>query len=373
LRHPEEGEVGVTPTFFARQPATLFVARVRGGLKSLSMALVAVLLHVAPMPAAAAESALNLKSSAALILDEQTGEVLYGKNAGAILPIASITKLMTAMVVLDANLDPDEHLTVTNDDVDFLRGSTSRLAVGVSLSRDEMLRLALMASENRAASALSRHYPGGRNAFVQTMNLKAQLLGLYGTRFADGTGLSSTNVSTAEDLARLVRAAHRYPKISEYSTASNLSLTVGKRPMDFRNTNALVANRDWDIGLSKTGFINEAGRCLVMQAMLAGRGVVIVLLDSWGKYTRTADAVRVRQWLEVAAGIVAPPSRSNATQGKSPRASATKAAKTTKASRPQAKATRNSARKTPVKSTRSAATRSSNKVTVGAAARKPSS
>lgn len=347
------------------------MARVRGGLKALLVVFATVSLHAVPMQVSAAESALNLKSSAALILDEQTGEVLYGKNAGAIVPIASITKLMTAMVVLDANLNPDEHLTVTNDDVDFLRGSSSRLAVGVSLSRDEMLRLALMASENRAASALSRHYPGGRDAFVQTMNLKARLLGLEGTRFSDGTGLSSTNVSTAEDLAKLVRAAHRYPKISEYSTASNLSLTVGKRPMAFRNTNALVTNRDWDIGLSKTGYINEAGRCLVMQAMLAGRGVVIVLLDSWGKYTRTADAVRVRQWLEVAAGIVTPPSRSSATKSSATRSNATRA-NATRAKATRAKATRSSARKTPVKATRSAAKRSS-KVTVGAAARKPSS
>lgn len=339
----------MTPTLFSLRPTAQLLARLRRGPKALLAVFAAVLLQVAPVPVSmAAESVLNLKSSAALILDEQTGEVLYGKNAGAIVPIASITKLMTAMVVLDANLDPEEHLTVTTDDVDFLRGSSSRLAVGVTLTRDEMLRLALMASENRAASALSRHYPGGREAFVQAMNLKAQLLGLHGTRYADGTGLSSTNVSTAEDLANLVRAAHRYAKISEYSTASSLSLTVGKRPMAFRNTNALVANRDWDIGLSKTGYINEAGRCIVMQAMLAGRAVVIVLLDSWGKYTRTADVVRVRKWMEVAAGYAAPaPVRSNV-------------------------------RKAPVKVARAAASppkrngsNSGQKVTVRAAARKP--
>ena len=282
-------------------------------LKTLLTMLAVVLLQPAFIPvSAAAEPVLNLKSSAALVLDEQTGEVLYGKNAGLVHPIASITKLMTAMVVLDANLDPEEKITVTNDDVDFLRGSSSRLAVGVTLTRDEMLRLALMASENRAAASLSRYYPGGREAFVQAMNLKARLLGLQGTHYADPTGLSSTNVSTAEDLAKLVSAAHRYAKISEYSTTSGLSMTVGKRVMAFRNTNALVGNRDWDIGLSKTGYINEAGRCIVMQAALAGRTVVIVLLDSWGKYTRTADAVRVRRWLEVAAGYVAPaPVRSN--------------------------------------------------------------
>ena len=247
---------------------------------------------------------LNLGSSAVLVLDDESGKVLYGKNADSILPIASITKLMTAMVVLDARLDPDEMITVTNDDVDYLKGSHSRLPVGVSLSRDEMLRLALMASENRAASSLGRYYLGGREAFVQAMNAKAVMLGLEGTRFSDSTGLSSTNVSTAEDLARMVRAAHAYPLIREYATTSNVTAVVGGRQTAFRNTNGLVMSPDWEIGLSKTGFINEAGRCLVMQTKLAGRAVVIVLLDSWGRYTRTADATRIRHWLEVAAGMV---------------------------------------------------------------------
>ena len=250
---------------------------------------------------------LALKSSAALVLDGETGQVLYGKNTDEVLPIASITKLMTAMVVLDANLDPNEPIQVTNDDLDMLKGTHSRLKVGTALTREEMLRLALMSSENRAASALGRNFPGGVEAFVEAMNLKARLLGLHGTRYADPTGLSSSNVSTAEDLGRLVRTAHRYDKIRHYSTASGFEVSIGGRPTAFRNTNRLVASHGWDIGLSKTGFINEAGRCLVMQATLAGRAVVIVLLDSWGKYTRIADAARIRKWLEVADGSYVEP------------------------------------------------------------------
>ena len=250
---------------------------------------------------------LALKSSSVLVLDQFSGEVLYGKNPNAVVPIASITKVMTAMVVLDAQLDPDELITVTEDDVDWLRGSSSRLAVGAVLTRDQMLRLALMASENRAASALSRAYPGGRAAFVAAMNDKARSLGLQGTRYSDPTGLSSTNVSTAEDLATLVATAHSYPLIREYSTSPGLDLQVGRRTVAFHNTNRLVASSGGAIGLSKTGFINEAGRCLVMQAKLAGRGVIIVLLDSWGKNSRLADAARIRQWIEAAANPVAQP------------------------------------------------------------------
>lgn len=239
-----------------------------------------------------------MKSSSVLVLDQDSGQILYGKNAGSVVPIASITKLMTAVVVFDANLDPDEQITVAEEDVDWLRNSHSRLPVGTTLSRDEMMRLALMASENRAASALSRYYPGGQPAFIAAMNAKARALGMEGTRYADSTGLSSTNVSTAEDLARLVRAAHGYQKVREYSTATGFEVAVNGRWQAFRNTNALVRTSGWDIGLSKTGFINEAGRCLVMQAKLAGRAVIIVLLDSWGKYSRTADANRIRKWLE---------------------------------------------------------------------------
>jgi D-alanyl-D-alanine endopeptidase (penicillin-binding protein 7) len=251
-------------------------------------------------------SKLSLKSSAAVVFDQATGEILYGKNSQAIHPIASISKLMTAVVVFDAKLDPSEMIQVTDEDVDYLRNTHSRLHVGAALTRDEMLRLALMASENRAAAALSRAYPGGREAFIRAMNAKALSLGLIGTRFADSTGLSSTNVSTAEDLAALVAHAHTYAKIREYSTARQHDTEVAGRMLAFRNTNGLVSNAGWGIGLSKTGFINEAGRCLVMQAQLAGRAVIIVLLDSWGTHTRSADALRVRQWLEAAAGYKVP-------------------------------------------------------------------
>ncbi|HKY02969.1 MAG TPA: D-alanyl-D-alanine endopeptidase [Burkholderiales bacterium] len=243
-------------------------------------------------------SELKLKSSAVLVLDDQTGEVLFSRNTDAILPIASITKLMTAMVTLDAGLPLDETISVTHEDVDTLKGTGSRLRVGTELSRDDLLKLALMASENRAASALAGAYPGGRNAFVQAMNAKARQLGMKGTYYVEPTGLSSSNVSTAEDLAKLVRAAQTYQLISDYSTLANHRVRIGTRSATFNNTNGLVRSGNWEIGLQKTGYISEAGRCLVMQAKLAARSVIIVLLDSWGKYTRIADANRIRQWLE---------------------------------------------------------------------------
>jgi serine-type D-Ala-D-Ala endopeptidase (penicillin-binding protein 7) len=275
-------------------------------VRSISMILLAFALASAPAyarPRPGTESREpSLRSQAALVLDQDSGEVLLGKNAQSRLPIASLTKLMTAIVTLDAELDPYEPLKITKADVDRLRRSQSRLPVGAVLSRDDMLHVALMASENRAASALGNSYPGGKEAIVLAMNLKAQMLGMSGTRFDDATGLSGRNVSTAEDLAKLVRAAHAYPKIREYSTSTSYQVKVGRRAMRFGNTNRLVLNSHWDIGLSKTGYISEAGRCLVMQATLAGRSVIIVLLDSWGKYTRVADAVRIRQWLEVALG-----------------------------------------------------------------------
>jgi len=249
-----------------------------------------------------------LKSQAALVVDQQSGEVLLGKNMESKLPIASLTKLMTAIVTLDAELDPDEPVTVTKADVDRLRGSHSRLQVGTTLTRDELLHLALMASENRAASAITSSYPGGKDSCVLAMNLKAQLLGMSGTRFEDGTGLSGRNVSTAQDLAKLVQAAHAYPKIRDYTTSTSHQVKIGRRTMRFGNTNNLTRSSHWDIGLSKTGYIAEAGRCLVMQVTLAGRSIIIVLLDSWGKYTRVGDATRIRQWLEFASG------RSNAHQ-----------------------------------------------------------
>jgi len=265
--------------------------------------LLALLVASAPALArAAGGQEPRIRSQAALVLDQDSGEILLGKNAQSRLPIASLTKLMTAIVILDAELDPNELVPVTQADVDRLRRSHSRLKVGTVLTRDELLHLALMASENRAASALANSYPGGRDAFVLAMNLKAQLLGMSGTRFDDPTGLSGRNVSTAKDLAKLVDAAHAYPKIRDYSTSTSYQVRVGRHSMRFGNTNRLTRNSRWDIGLSKTGYIAEAGRCLAMQMTLAGRSVIIVLLDSWGKYTRVADAIRIRQWLELVAG-----------------------------------------------------------------------
>jgi D-alanyl-D-alanine endopeptidase (penicillin-binding protein 7) len=253
--------------------------------------------------AKAVSDRLGLKSSSVLVLDQASGQVLYGKNPQAVVPIASLTKLMTAMVVLDADLEPEEPIAISEEDVDWLRGSHSRLRVGTVLTRDDLLRLTLMASENRAASALARAHPGGRPQFVQAMNEKARVLGLGGTHYAESTGLSSANVSTAEDLAVIAETAFSYPKIRDYSTLRGHDVPVAGRTMAFRNTNGLVASPQWQIGLSKTGFINEAGRCLVMQAKLAGREIIIVLLDSWGRYSRLADANRIRKWMEAAAGI----------------------------------------------------------------------
>jgi D-alanyl-D-alanine endopeptidase (penicillin-binding protein 7) len=289
------------------------LSKIKGLLLALALAVVA-------LPALSQEATIRgLRSNAVLVLDQESGQVLFGKNTHSVLPIASITKLMTAMVMLDANLDPDEIVRITKADVDSLKGSRSRLPLNIDLTRDDLLRLALMASENRAASALARSYPGGTGAFVQAMNLKAYLLGMTGTHFADATGLSSANVSTADDLAKLVAAAQGYAQIREYSTASAHQIRVGRRPMNFHNTNRLIRASGWEIGLSKTGYISEAGRCLVMQAKLAGRNVIIVLLDSWGKYTRVADASRIRNWLDPS--TVRPHVRKTATQVKARRGS----------------------------------------------------
>jgi D-alanyl-D-alanine endopeptidase (penicillin-binding protein 7) len=242
-----------------------------------------------------------LHSAAFMIADQATGNVLLEKNSDAVLPIASITKLMTAMVVLDARLSLTEILAIANDDVDTLRGSSSHVPVGVELPREDMLRLALMSSENRAASSLARHYPGGLPAFVAAMNRKAASLGLRETRFLDSTGLNSANVSSARDLVKMVSAASRYPLIREFSTTANYTVSLNGRPRQFNNTNALVSSPDWQIGVSKTGFINESGKCLVMQAWLLNKPMIIVLLDSFGRFTRVADAQRVKRWLESAA------------------------------------------------------------------------
>jgi D-alanyl-D-alanine endopeptidase (penicillin-binding protein 7) len=242
----------------------------------------------------------KLRSSSVLVLDPEQDRPLYAKNPTSITPIASITKLMTAMVVLDAQLPLDERLMIDEADIDTIKGSQSRLRPGSELSRRELLRLALMSSENRAAAALGRNYPGGASAFVEAMNAKSLLVGMTRSHFADATGLSSDNVATAEDLARMVIAAADYPLIREYSTAVSYSVEVPpyRHPLDYRNTNGLVKSAAWEISLSKTGFIREAGRCLVMMATIASRPVVIVLLDSFGKNSRIGDANRIKRWME---------------------------------------------------------------------------
>ncbi len=242
---------------------------------------------------------LDLKSANALVMEQDGKRVLYAKNEEAVVPIASITKLMTALVVLGANLPLDERITIDKADVDGLKGTRSRLKVGTALTRGDLLKLALMASENRAAAALTRAYPGGSPAFVAAMNQKAVELGMWRTRFVDGTGLSSENVSTARDLAQLVAATYHQPLIREYTTETSHTVALENgRLLKFGNSNRLVSNTGWDIGLSKTGYISEAGRCLVLQAKIAATPVIIVLLDSWGKLTRIGDANRIKRWME---------------------------------------------------------------------------
>ena len=241
---------------------------------------------------------LDLKSNAALVLDQSTAEVLFEKNSQVALPIASITKLMTSLVVVEANQNMDEPITVTDEDVDREKFSHSRLRVGSQLTRTNMLHIALMSSENRAASALGRNYPGGLPAFVAAMNARARTLGMVNTHYVDSTGLSSNNVSTARDLAKLVIAAHQHPLIRQYSTDSKYAVEPGGPMLQYRNSNHLVDNPDWQIGLQKTGYISEAGRCLVMQTQIEGRPIVMVFLDSKGKSSRLADAGRIRKWLE---------------------------------------------------------------------------
>ena len=246
----------------------------------------------------AASDALNLKSSVALVVDQQTNEVLYSKNDNAVLPIASLTKLMTGLVVSEARLPMDQVIEITSEDVDTEKGSRSRLQVGSTLTRGELMHLALMSSENRAAHALARTAPGGMNAFVAQMNAKARMLGMAHTVYVEPTGLSSSNRSTAHDLVKLVNVAHQHPLLRDLTTSHGYEVEVGNRMLQFNNTNRLVKNPTWDIGLQKTGYISEAGRCLVMQASVAGRKLIMVFLDSAGKLSRLGDAERVRQWLE---------------------------------------------------------------------------
>ena len=242
---------------------------------------------------------LELNSSVALVVDQETNEVLFSKNDAAVLPIASLTKLMTGLVVADAHLNMQEMITITQDDVDTFKGSSSRLAVGTTLSRGELMHLALMSSENRAAHALGRTYPGGLSEFVRLMNKKALELGMADTRYVEPTGLSSSNQSSARDLATLVSVAYQRPILRDLSTSPSYEVDLGRRTLHYNNSNGLIKNPSWDIGLQKTGYISEAGRCLVMQAKVAGRQLIMVFLDATGKVGRMQDAERVRRWVEV--------------------------------------------------------------------------
>ncbi len=244
------------------------------------------------------DDTLELNSTVALVIDQETNEVLFSKNDAAVLPIASLTKLMTGLVVAEAHLNMQEMITITQDDVDTYKGSSSRLAVGTTLSRGELMHLALMSSENRAAHALGRTYPGGLNEFVRLMNRKALELGMADTRYVEPTGLSSSNQSSARDLATLVSVAYQKPILRDLSTSPSYEVDLGRRTLHYNNSNGLIKNPSWDIGLQKTGYISEAGRCLVMQAKVAGRQVIMVFLDATGKLGRMQDAERVRRWVE---------------------------------------------------------------------------
>lgn len=241
---------------------------------------------------------LALKSNVAFVLDQSNSKVLFEKNSNVALPIASITKLMTGLVVVESNQDMDELLEVTTDDIDTEKNSRSRLRIGAKLTRSNMLHIALMSSENRAASALGRNYPGGLPAFVAAMNAKAKALGMNDTHYVDSSGLSSRNVASARDLAKLVVVAHQHPLLCQYSTDTKYVVDASGRALQYANSNRLVASPEWEIGLQKTGYISEAGRCLVMQANIEGRSIVMVFLDSKGKFSRLADAGRIRKWVE---------------------------------------------------------------------------
>jgi len=244
---------------------------------------------------------LKLKSNSVLIIDQSDSSVLYSRHSDVAMPIASITKLMTALVVLDAQQSLDEPIQITDADRDLPKGGFSRLAVGTVLTRGDLMHLALMSSENRAAHALGNNYPGGMPAMVAAMNAKAAELGMTSSHFVDPTGLSSQNVASPEDLSKLVIAASHNPSIREYSTDSHYAVKVRRHMVEFHNTDNLVANPTWNIIVQKTGYISEAGKCLVMAAVIEGRSVVIVLLDSLGKYTRVADAKRIKSWMEASA------------------------------------------------------------------------
>ena len=276
--HPLEGIVAVFALFFV----------------------LALAIGFAQAGEAKAHKTVYLRSSSALVLDADTGEVVIDKNADAVTPIASITKLMTAMVILDRGLDLNQRIVISREDTDALKGTRSRLRPGSILTRGELLLIALMASENRAAAALGRTYPGGLEPMVAAMNAKAAALDMRDSRFVDPTGLSPNNVSSARDLVKLVRAAHEYSQIREFSTKDRAIVRVSERgrPLSYHNTNGLVRAHRWDVELSKTGYISEAGRCLVMRVKLASKDLIVVLLDSWGRQSRIGDANRIKKWVE---------------------------------------------------------------------------
>ena len=242
---------------------------------------------------------LKVRSLKAIVVNQNTGEVIYEKNADAKASIASLTKLMTAMVVLDSGLDLNQIITLTKADIDRIKRTTSRLPIGSKLSRYELLKAALISSDNRAAFALSRSYPNGRKGFINAMNVKAIQLGMQKSQFQDPTGLDKRNISTAKDLLKLARAAYQYSVIRELTTTASENIKISKKrnSIDFNNTNPLVKKEEWDIGLSKTGFIRESGRCLVVQTIIDDQPIIIVLLNSYGKLTRFADVKRIRNWM----------------------------------------------------------------------------
>lgn len=271
--------------------------RPRNWLLALPASLIAALCWSQPLPAGKPQT----RSASVLVMDEADGTVLYAKQSQQVMPVASITKLMTALVVLEGKQPLDEILAILPADRDRTKASASRLAVGTRLTRGELLHLALMSSENRAAQAVARAYPGDLPAFIKAMNAKAKALGMKSSRFVDPTGLSSGNVATARDLAKLVIAASRQPLIEEYSTSERLTVPVGRHLLEFRNTNSLTSKEDWEISVQKTGFTQDAGQCLVMRASIQERPTVMVLLNSFGKLTRVADARRIRRWMEAGA------------------------------------------------------------------------
>ena len=268
-----------------------------------AVALVVGLMGMLGLPAASAAPSpakLDVRSESALVVDVNSGKTLYQKNANKARPIASLTKLMTALVVLEARQNLDQIITVDKDDIDRVKHTHSRIRMGTKVTRRDALHLALMSSENRMASALGRHYPGGRSAFVRAMNNKARQLGMRNTHFYDSTGLSTRNVATAQDLAKLVAAAYRQPLIRQFTQDENreMRFTTPAYSLMFNNTNPLVKNPDWDVRLSKTGYTDEAGRCLLMRAKPDNQELAIVLLNSVGKRTPIGDANRIRKWLK---------------------------------------------------------------------------